>query len=311
MSDKDLYVLHGGEEINYSLGRRKYKVYMAEQWEGEHGYAPKNHDHDDEYSKLGHTHTGIGDIPDHNHDSVYSKLGHNHNDAYSKLGHSHSEFSLISHNHDMTYSKLEHDHDDTYSKLGHVHDYAASNHNHDDVYSKLGHSHELIDMLPVGTVLWFGQDVKLSNKWVVYEALINRYPMGTDIPGAIGESLPAGVPEIYSLFAGVGQIDSSSESVMSYASGAIKYAFDGDDADNSMHIALGVSLSNEGNRDDVFSFRASRGQLKPEYVNLTDRELAGYQSNDSKYVSSNDSVYGKANTVRPDTLCLIPYIKIA
>lgn len=29
---------------------------MAEQWEGEHGYAPKNHDHDDKYSPLNHTH---------------------------------------------------------------------------------------------------------------------------------------------------------------------------------------------------------------------------------------------------------------
>ena len=135
--------------------------------------------------------------------------------------------------------------------------------------------------------------------------------MGTDIPGAIGMSLPAGVPEIYALFAGVGHRDSSSESVISYSSGAIRYAFNGDDADNSLHIELGVKLANEGARDDVFSFRASNGQLKPEYVNKPDKELAGYQINDSRYVSSNDSVYGKADTVRPDTLCLIPYIKIA
>lgn len=263
---------------------------MAEQWEGEHGYAPKNHDHDSRYSKLGHTHDGIGDLPAHNHDSVYSKLGHDH---------------------DSSYSSISHNHDTVYSKLGHVHDYAASDHNHDDVYSKLGHSHELIDMLPIGTVLWFGQDVKLSDKWKVYEELINRYPMGTDMSGMIGESLPAGVPEIYALFAGVGHRGSDTEAVVSYASGAIQYAFAGDDVNNSLGIKLGVRLANEGAQDDVFSFRASNGQLKPAYVNKPDRELAGLQHNDSRYVSSNDSVYGKADTVRPDTLCLIPYIKIA
>lgn len=187
MSDKDLYVLHGGEEINYSLGRRKYKVYMAEQWEGEHGYAPKNHDHDDEYSKLGHTHTGIGDIPAHNHDTVYSKLGHNHDSVYSKIGHSHAGFA-------STY----HDHDATYSKLGHVHDYAASNHNHDDRYSLLNHSHELIDMLPVGTVLWFGQDVTLSNKWTICTDLIGRYPLGAT--SGIGNTVEAGLPNITGQF---------------------------------------------------------------------------------------------------------------
>jgi hypothetical protein len=263
---------------------------MAEQWEGEHGYAPKNHDHDNKYSQLGHTHDGIGELPAHNHDSIYSKLGHDH---------------------DSSYSSISHNHDTVYSKLGHVHDYAASNHNHDDVYSKLGHSHELIDMLPVGTVLWFGQDVKLSDKWVVYEALINRYPMGTDTSGMIGTSLPAGVPEIYALFAGVGHLYNDSAAIMSYASGAIRYAFDGDDTSNNMGQKLGVKIANEGELDDVFSFRASRGQLKPEYVNYRDTALAGIQGNDPKYVSPEDSVYGKADTVRPDTLCLIPYIKIA
>ena len=150
---------------------------MAEQWEGEHGYAPKNHNHDSKYSKLGHTHAGIGDIPDHNHDTIYSKLGHDH---------------------DSSYSSKSHIHDGLYSKLGHVHNYAAKDHNHDDVYSKLGHSHELIDMLPVGTVLWFGRDVTLSSKWTVCTGLIGRYALGAT--SDIGGTVEAGLPNITGQF---------------------------------------------------------------------------------------------------------------
>lgn len=72
---------------------------MAEQWEGEHGYAPKNHDHDSRYSKLGHTHDGIGELPAHNHDTVYSKLGHVH------------DYAAKNHNHDDRYSLLDHSHE--------------------------------------------------------------------------------------------------------------------------------------------------------------------------------------------------------
>lgn len=288
---------HNHDTVYSKLGHNHDSTY-SKLGHGHTAYSLTSHDHDSTYAKLGHTHDGIGDLPAHNHDSVYSKLGHNHDTVYSKLGHGHTGFASTSH-----------DHDDTYSKLGHVHNYAASDHNHDDVYSKLGHSHELIDMLPVGTVLWFGQDVELSNKWVVYEKLINRYPMGTDIPDAIGVALPAGVPEIYASFAGVGHIDSNTESVVTYARGAIRYAFDGDDKNNHVGVGLGVTLANEGAQDDVLSFRASNGQLKTDYVDLSDRELAGNQP--EKYVSPDDSVYGKADTVRPDTVCLIPYIKIA
>ena len=72
---------------------------MAEQWEGEHGYAPKNHDHDSRYSKLDHTHDGIGELPAHNHDTVYSKLGHVH------------DYAAKNHNHDDRYSLLDHSHE--------------------------------------------------------------------------------------------------------------------------------------------------------------------------------------------------------
>lgn len=157
---------------------------MAEQWEGEHGYAPKNHNHDSRYSQLGHTHDGIGELPAHNHDTIYSKLGHVHDDKYSKLNH----------NHDGIYSKTSHIHDDVYSKLGHVHDYAASNHNHDDRYSLLNHSHELLDMLPIGTVLWFKSNVTLSNKWTIYTDLIGRYPLGAT--SNLGGTVEAGLSQI-------------------------------------------------------------------------------------------------------------------
>lgn len=140
-----------GRRLITHWGGESIKLNMAEQWEGEHGYAPKNHDHDSKYSKLGHTHDGIGDLPAHNHDTVYSKLGH-------------------------------------------VHDYAAKDHNHDDVYSKLGHSHELLDMLPIGTVLWFKSNVTLSNKWTVYTDLIGRYPLGST--SNLGGTVEAGLPQI-------------------------------------------------------------------------------------------------------------------
>ena len=173
-----------GRRLTTRRGGESIKLNMAEQWEGEHGYSPKNHNHDDEYSKLGHTHDGIGDIPAHNHDTVYSKLGHSHDSTYSKL----------SHNHNSTYSKLSHNHDDTYSKLGHVHDYAASDHNHDDRYSLLNHSHELLDMLPVGTVLWFKSNVTLSDKWTVYTDLIGRYPLGAT--SNLGSTVEAALPNV-------------------------------------------------------------------------------------------------------------------
>ena len=162
MSDRTYTFSKEGRRLTTHWGGESIKLNMAEQWEGEHGYAPKNHDHDSKYAKLGHTHDGIGDLPAHNHDTVYSKLGHAH--------------------------------DDKYSKLGHVHDYASKDHNHDDRYSLLSHSHELLDMLPIGTVLWFKSNVTLSNKWTVYTDLIGRYPLGAT--SNLGGTVEAGLPQI-------------------------------------------------------------------------------------------------------------------
>ena len=116
---------------------------MAEQWEGEHGYAPKNHNHDSNYSKLGHTHDGIGELPAHNHDERY-------------------------------YTEAEVD-----AKLKALKDEVLV---------------AGIDMLPVGTIMWFKQSVTLSNKWQVYEPLIGRYPLGAT--SGLGSTVEAGLPNI-------------------------------------------------------------------------------------------------------------------
>lgn len=215
---------------------------MAEQWEGEHGYAPKNHDHDSRYSKLGHTHDGIGELPAHNHDTVYSKLGHSH--------------------------------DDKYSKLGHVHNYAASDHNHDDRYSLLDHSHELLDMLPIGTVLWFKSNVTLSNKWTVYTDLIGRYPLGST--SNLGGTVRDGLPEIYGVFG--------------------TDAAYGDETEGAFTVITeGSTYGSGGAEGRLFAFTASNGT----------KDVNG------NYMSPSASPYGKANVVTPPSVNLIPYIKIA
>lgn len=216
---------------------------MAEQWEGEHGYAPKNHNHDSKYSKLGHTHDGIGELPAHNHDTIYSKLGHVH--------------------------------DDRYSKLGHVHDYAASDHNHDDVYSKLGHSHELLDMLPIGTVLWFKSNVTLSNKWTVYTDLIGRYPLGST--SNLGGTVEAALPNIKTTE------ESNSDAV----------------------ITGSMNASTDRTRGPVHTFNSGTtstggGIGTDSYIRFT------FDASRCSSVYKDD-----CDTVTPPSVNLIPYIKIA
>lgn len=216
---------------------------MAESWEGEHGYAPKDHDHDEEYSKLGHSHAGIGDLPAHNHDDVYSKLGH-------------------------------------------VHDYAASDHNHDDVYSKLGHSHELIDMLPIGTVLWFGRDVQLSDKWIVYTELIGRYPLGalSDIGAPVAAGLPNITGEIYGHAAGT--------------DGAYGGTFRG------VHQS-GASLDALTSGSFVVGDKAG-GSSGMAYTADSDTYTLKFDASKSSTVYKDDY-----DTVTPPSVNLLPYIKIA
>ena len=49
-----------------------------------------------------------------------ANINHNHDNAYSKLNHTHSNYSLTTHNHDSVYSKLNHIH--SYAASSHNHD---------------------------------------------------------------------------------------------------------------------------------------------------------------------------------------------
>ena len=127
---------------------------MAESWEGKDGYSPRNHNHDTTYAAKSH-----------NHDTTYSKTSHNHDTVYSKLGHTHDE---------RYYTEAEVD-----AKLKALKDEVLV---------------AGIDMLPVGTIMWFKQSVTLSNKWQVYEPLIGRYPLGAT--SGLGDTVEAGLPNI-------------------------------------------------------------------------------------------------------------------
>lgn len=160
----------------------------------------------------------------------------------------------------------------------------------------------LNNLIPSGAIMWFDLD-EPPEGWEVYEPLLGKYPLGANT--SIGTEVTAGLPEVYGQFAGVGQLDLSSSSVKSYATGAIRYAFAGSD-DTITGTKLGVKVSNESTADydDVFSFRASAGELKPEYYSATDSTLAN-EYNDA-YVGSANSVFGKSNTVTPPSIKLLP-----
>lgn len=69
---------------------------------------------------------------------------HNHDDLYSNINHTHSNYALTSHNHDNTYLKKT-DASSTYATKSELNTglagKAASNHNHDGTYSKTNHTH--------------------------------------------------------------------------------------------------------------------------------------------------------------------------
>ena len=127
---------------------------MAESWTPNDDYSPSNHNHDTKYAPSGHNHDNAYAAKSHNHDTIYSKLGHNHDERY--------------------YTETEVD-----AKLKTLKDeiIAAG-----------------VDMLPVGTIMWFKQSVTLSNKWQVYRPLIGRYPLGAT--SDIGTTVEAGLPNI-------------------------------------------------------------------------------------------------------------------
>lgn len=83
--------------------------------------------------------------------------------------------------------------------------YAPKSHGHDQYITRddintlkqqlLGN---IMDWLPIGTVLWFKQNVTLSNKWTVCTELVGRYPLGA-IDG-LGDTVEAGLPNIEGTF---------------------------------------------------------------------------------------------------------------
>ena len=157
-------------------------------------------------------------------------------------------------------------------------------------------------IIPSGAIMWFDLE-EPPEGWEVYTPLLGKYPLGANTE--IGSPIEAGLPEVCGLFAGVGQASSSTSAVQSYATGAIRYAFDGND-ETITENKLGVKVSNDSaaDYDDVFSFRASAGELKPEFYNATNKTLA-LNPNDA-YVGSENSVFGKSNTVTPPSVKLLP-----
>lgn len=107
------------------------------------------------------------------------------------------DYSPSNHNHDDAYSAKSHNHDTTYSKLGHNHDERYYTETEVDAKLKTLKDEILaagIDILPIGTIMWFKQSVTLSNKWQVYQPLIGRYPLGAT--SGLGNTVEAGLPPI-------------------------------------------------------------------------------------------------------------------
>lgn len=58
----------------------------------------------------------------HNHDAEYSPLGHDHAGLYAEVAHNHdADYAAIDHLHTGIYSPVGHNHDAAYSPLGHTH----------------------------------------------------------------------------------------------------------------------------------------------------------------------------------------------
>ena len=118
------------------------------------------HDHDDEYAPIDHTHTEYASVS-HEH-TGYADADHDHDTAYAPLNHTHegvgehdhdADYAPINHNHDSAYAGINHDHDDDYAPVSHTHTgfasenhthtgYAASSHNHDSAYAGISHNHD-------------------------------------------------------------------------------------------------------------------------------------------------------------------------
>lgn len=88
------------------------------------------HDHDDEYAAIDHTHT------------EYASAEHTHT-GYASEDHSHNEYAEAGHTH-SGYAPANHDHDE-YAASNHTHsEYAGATHTHDE-YAPASHSHDVVN----------------------------------------------------------------------------------------------------------------------------------------------------------------------
>ena len=159
---------------------------------------------------------------------------------------------------------------DGYAPKSHGHDQYVT---HDDINTlKQELLGNIMDWLPVGTVLWFKQNVTLSNKWTVCTELIGRYPLGAT--SELGSTVEAGLPNI-----------------TGYIPGDTNGTTDGANFWNCVGGAFYM---------DTVTTNAP-GNTLIDY----DNQCIGFNA------SLSSEVYGKSDTVTPPSIKLIPYIKIA
>ena len=153
----------------------------------------------------------------------------------------------------------------------------------------------ILDLLPVGTVLWFKQapsdrDGLVLTNWRICEELIGRYPLGTSDVSEAGNIVEAGLPNIAGTISG-----EKTQGFWDIVSGAF---CKGNTSGN-----YGSSESDRDNYNVIFD--ASKGT-----VSTITRDDAG-NITAVEYLPQEASPYGKSTTVTPPSMKLLPYIKIA
>lgn len=151
--------------------------------------------------------------------------------------------------------------------------------------------------LHYGAICWFELDDAPSDEWVICDGnahtvrldgetytvtppnLIGKYPLGATTQ--IGNAVEAGLPNISGIFSGVGQRYDGAPNITEGAFSV--YNTDDEPPD-------GVRIGNNSEKDDIFSFDASKGTT----------DSAG------NYMSQADSPYGKSDTVTPPSVKLLP-----
>ena len=137
----------------------------------------------------------------------------------------------------------------------------------------------LLDALPIGTVMWFKQAPKDKNgnaltNWKICTELVGRYPLGTSDASKAGTTVAAGLPNI---------------------TGA--WAVQAGGSKNGTDAGYGAIQQFKG--DTSFGVKNGGGWNDGEYKNQ------GIKFDASK----SNSIYGNSTTVTPPSVQLLPYIK--